>query len=274
MVQALLSISNFKSIFRASLCLIGVLVITSTGWAQESTNAPANEAGEKKAVTETNLPAADAQAPPAESASLPESGSTPATKDENRNKPDKQQEATATADHSSGQSITSPTAASASANTSTERANLPSSNTKPPLRTGPGASAFVGAVSGVGLGYRQHFGRVGFQIGGLPAFGSEAGFVTAGSQVMLTFFRKNQARIYALAGMGVFYGYEELEGPDERNLTLAPGAGVGVALNAKSGFFVAFDLPIAVYLDFERGEFKNDNIRIFPTPSAAIGYYF
>ncbi|MGB0679293.1 MAG: hypothetical protein ACPGUV_06485 [Polyangiales bacterium] len=169
-----------------------------------------------------------------------------------------------------------PAIAKATQPAATPAAPAPAKTPPPPKwRTGPGLTVFAGVVSGVGLGYRQHFGRLGVQVGGLPAAGEEVGFANGGAQLMVTFLRRAQARMYALAGFGVFYSYDESVVPEEeRRLDMWPGAGIGLALNTEGGFFMALELPFAVRLSRVDRRYRSDEFIALPVPAGSLGFYF
>jgi hypothetical protein len=170
------------------------------------------------------------------------------------------------------------------------------------LHTGFGLGFAAGATSGVGIGYRHHFGnRLGLQIAGIGFGDSQMVFGNVGANVMYTFARAWLARFYAVAGsMAVYNGglvwddsacipvrpvdeRDPAEPVDwqtcakeswEHRYTTTLGAGIGIEFHFTRNIGLALELPVSVWLSFDRNGLVLDETRVWPVPNGSLVYYF
>ena len=144
---------------------------------------------------------------------------------------------------------------------------------KPPLgfKTGPALVLAAGTLSGIGIGYRQFYGRFGLQLAGIGVMFDDGGFASAGLQLYYTILRKGVARFYGLLGGAVYHDYDRDVDLDTttRETTIFAGAGLGVSIEIPSGFLLALELPMHAVI-------RTHNSRFLVTPgvNASIGYAF
>jgi len=160
----------------------------------------------------------------------------------------------------------------------------------------------AGALSGIGLAYRQHFqNRWGFQIGG-GAWGDHDGFeYHTGLEALRTIERTNLTRFYGLGGVGLEGSREGYEGywsdttnvphyySSRRNSTvLYLGTGIGIEFTEpKKGISLAVELPYIYMRESSRSWYWEDgqevdmspwdtwrDWKIVPIPSVNLLYYF
>jgi hypothetical protein len=123
----------------------------------------------------------------------------------------------------------------------------------------------AGAIGGIGLAYSYAIGPLSLQVGGgsWTWDGSEPDSQTsAGLKMCLGIDDGDRARLYGVAGFGLFNGKLE---------RFVIGAGGGMELKLGEHVRLALELTLAVV--FQRGEPVHLQ-GLFPAPGASLLYYF
>lgn len=153
----------------------------------------------------------------------------------------------------------------------------------------------AGALSGIGLAYRQHFqNRWGFQIGG-GAWGDQGGFeYHTGLEALRTFDRTKITRFYGQGGVGVEGSREGYEGfwydtthipqyysTQWNSTVLYLGIGIGMEIGEPiKGIGAALEFPFLYKREWfqswenEKLVDKGSGWEVIPIPSASVVYYF
>lgn len=139
-----------------------------------------------------------------------------------------------------------------------------------PTGTGPGLVATVGTTSGLGIGYRQFFGRFGVQLAGIGGGSSTDAFASGGLQFFYTFIQSGKLRFYGLLGTGTYFSLDE----GRSNLGLLSGPGLGLQVTDHNNVFFGAEVPLNVFVRFEGGNYQSDDLLIIPGFNAFLGYEF
>ena len=160
---------------------------------------------------------------------------------------------------------------------------------------GPGGT--LGATTGIGLSFKHHtpYYGLGYQLT-LGGFGTPTDFLaaSAGFQVMLTFASMKHARVYGLAGTGVFFSrthqaseqyceWDEVLEVEENCETIPDtfvhgmltnfGVGLGIEFILWDTIGLAFDLPLSTSISV--GDASGlQLVGLFPIPNLSLIYYF
>ena len=139
------------------------------------------------------------------------------------------------------------------------------------FETGPALVLTAGTLSGIGIGYRQFYGRLGLQVAGIGVIFDDGGFASAGLQLYYTISRNGVARFYGLVGGSVFHDYDRDSnfGTTAERTTIFAGAGLGISIEIPSGFLLALELPMHAVI-----RAHNSRFLVTPGVSASIGYTF
>jgi len=126
-----------------------------------------------------------------------------------------------------------------------------------------GLGLALGAASGVGLSFRQHFpGYVSYQlIGGIIKVDSETSY-DFGGELQYDFIRGQGVRFFAAAAAGYYYS-----GGRQGNDIEAPGrigVGIGGEVPVQGGFHVSGELLFTFFSDGN----------VLPLPQVSMHYYF
>lgn len=134
--------------------------------------------------------------------------------------------------------------------------------------TAQGIGLAVGGLSIGGISYRQFFKNcLGFQatVGSFPVSGNFDTF--AGMFITYKIYEKPSLfRLYLLMGTGALF-------ESNLNVSLAPGAGIGIEYFARENFVLDFNLGAAPILHVNHEQHLLGYIPI-PLPGVALIYYF
>jgi hypothetical protein len=126
-----------------------------------------------------------------------------------------------------------------------------------------GLGLAVGACSGIGISFRQHFpGLVSYQlIGGIIKVDNQTSYAF-GAELQYDFIRGAGVRFFAAGGVGYYYSGDrrgnEIDGPGRI------GAGIGAEVPIQGGFHISGELLFTVFSDGN----------VLPLPQVGMHYYF